>query len=448
MMWRAVILSKVVAVLLPLLLAAGFALAQEVWDEAAAVEVNTELNRPELIEKGRYLAVLGDCRACHTAPGGSLYAGGRAMEIPKLGTVYTSNITPDIHTGIGAWKLEEFEQALRHGIGRDGRNLYPAMPYDAYSKITDEDIRALYAYFLFGVAAVHEKPPENKIRRTMSPRWPLKVWNFLFVPDEPFAPDPQQSATWNRGAYLVQGLAHCGECHSPRGIAFQDKAYDETEKGFLGGGPVLDGWQAYNITPDPDNGIGLWTEAQLIQYLTTGHVNRLAQAGGTMAEAIENSFSQWQDEDIAAIVTYLRSIPPVRGRERIPRQRRGNPATDVVIKRGNLIRRDAEPQNLKATSDGARLYLGLCATCHGVDGTGSRDGYYPSLVYNSTVGARSNHNLRQVILEGVHRETAGEVKMMPSFARHLSKTELEKLLEYLRRQFAAHPEQGSVPRDN
>ena len=432
---------------LALLFAAGFAgsfaIAQEVWDQAAAVEVNQELNQPELIEKGRYLAVLGDCKACHTAPGGSLYAGGRAMPIPKLGTIYTSNITPDINTGIGSWKLEEFERALRHGIGRDGRNLYPAMPYDAYAKITDEDIRALYAYFLFGVAAVHETPPKNEIRRALSARWPLKVWNFLFVPDEPFEPNPQQSDVWNRGAYLVQGLAHCGECHSPRGIAFQDKAYDETEKGFLGGGPVLDGWEAYNITPDPDSGIGLWSEEQLTQYLTTGHVNRLAQAGGPMAEAIENSFSQMEQRDIVAIVTYLRSIPPVSGGERVPRQKRGTPATDVIIKRGNLIRRDAEPQNLKAESDGARLYLSLCASCHGADGTGSADGYYPSLVYNSTVGAASAHNLREAILQGVHRTVDGEEKMMPGFANSLNDQQLRRLVDYLRRQFAEPPQNAN-----
>ena len=425
---------------LALLFAAGFALTQEVWDEAAAVEVNTELNRPELIEKGRYLAVVGDCKACHTAPGGSPYAGGRAMQIPRLGTLYTSNITPDINTGIGAWQLEEFERALRHGIGRDGRNLYPAMPYDAYAKVTAEDMRALYAYFLFGVAPVHEASPDNKIRRALSARWPLAVWNFLFVPDEIFEPDPQQSAAWNRGAYLVQGLAHCGECHTPRGIAFQLKAYDETEKGFLGGGPVLDGWQAYNITPDRENGIGLWTEQQLTRYLKSGHVNQLAQAGGPMAEAIENSFSQMHDDDIAAIVTYLRSVPPVGGRQKVPRQRRGTPATDVVIKRGNLIRRDAEPHNLEATSDGARLYLGLCATCHGVDGTGSKDGYYPSLVHNSTVGAEREHNLRQAILEGIHRKTGSEIKMMPGFAGELDEQQLRRLLDYLRRQFGTAAE--------
>lgn len=411
----------------------GDSVAQEVWDRAAAVEVNQELNRPELIEKGRYLAIVGDCKACHTAPGGSDFAGGRAMEMPVLGTIYTSNITPDINTGIGGWTLPEFDRALRRGIGKDGRNLYPAMPYESYAKITDDDIKALYAYFLFGVSPVHEAPPANKIHKALQARWPLKVWNFLFAPDEAFTPDSSQSDAWNRGAYLVQGLAHCGACHTPRGIAFQEKAYDENGNRFLAGGPVLDGWQAYNITSDPVSGIGEWSDEQLTQYLKTGHVNRLAQAAGPMAEAIENSLSRLSDSDITAMVTYLRTVPAVRGKARVARHSLGTPATDVIIKRGNPLAVD-RAANLK--SDGARLYLGLCATCHGVDGRGSKDGYYPSLINNSTVGAESEHNLRQTILQGVRRKIGDDEIMMPGFARDLDEAQLKKLLEYLRRQFA------------
>ena len=411
------------------------ALAQQIWDEAGVPEVNTELDRPELIERGRYLAVLGDCKACHTTPGGQPYAGGRAMEIPLLGTLYTSNITPDLQAGIGSWSLEEFDRALRRGVGRDGRQLYPAMPYEAYARVTDEDIRALYAYFLFGMRPIHDQPPPNEIRRALRARWPIAAWNWLFVDTKVYEPKPEQTDAWNRGAYLVQGLGHCGECHTPRGLAFQEKAYDETQRGFLAGGPVLDGWEAYNITPDPVSGIGTWSEAQLTQYLKTGHVNRLAQAGGPMAEAIENSLSQTNDADIAAIVTYLRSIPAVKGKARVARNRVGTPTTDVIIKRGNPLVYDTVPFNPKSRPDGARLYLGLCATCHGVEGTGSPDGYYPSLVHNSTVGAASDHNLRQSILHGVRRTVNGHEKMMPGFAHQLDEDELERLLRYLRAQF-------------
>ncbi|WP_406828593.1 c-type cytochrome [Microbulbifer sp. ARAS458-1] len=412
--------------------------AQEVWDKAAVSEVNTELNRPELIAKGRYLAIAGDCQACHTRTGGTPFAGGRPMSIPMLGTLYSSNITPDINTGIGTWTLEEFDRALRQGVGKGGRNLYPAMPYESYTKITDADIQALYAYFLFGVAPVHDTPPPNKIPRALSARWPLKIWNYLFTPTGPFEPDPQQSESWNRGAYLVQALTHCGECHTPRGLAFQQKAYDETEKGFLGGGPVLDGWEAYNITPDRDSGIGDWSAEQLTQYLKTGHVNRLAQAGGPMGEAIQFSLSRMNDGDINAMVTYLRTIPPVKGKARVPRQQRGSPATDVIIMRGNPLVHELNP---KLSADGSRLYLGLCAACHGVDGTGSKDGYYPSLVHNSTVGAEDDHNLRQAILKGIRRTVNGEEIMMPGFADELNEEQLKRLMFYLRKQFAAPQKQ-------
>lgn len=420
--------------------------AQEIWDHAAAMEVNRELNHPVLVEKGRYLAVIADCKGCHTVPGGTDYAGGRAMKIPLLGTIYSPNITPDINTGIGGWTLEEFDRAVRHGVGKSGRNLYPAMPYESFAKITDEDIRALYAYFLFGMTPVHQQPPANKIRRPLRARWPLRIWNYLFAPNKPFTPNSQQSEIWNRGAYLVQGPAHCGECHTPRGLLFQERAYDESEHGFLAGGPVLDGWQAYNITSDPIGGIGKWSKAQLTDYMKTGHVNRLAQAAGPMAEVIENSTAQMRDEDIHAVVIYLRSVPPVKGGARVPRQSHGTPATDVIIKRGTPLVRDINPQ---LHADGARLYLGLCATCHGVDGSGSKGGYYPSLIHNSTVGAESEHNLRQVILQGVSRTTGAEEVMMPSFALRLNEQQLLRLVEYLRVQFGpdtaapnrANPEQ-------
>ncbi|WOX04011.1 cytochrome c [Microbulbifer pacificus] len=435
-MRSAIALAAILFALSPL----AWVRAQEIWDIAAQEEVNRELNRPELIEKGRYLAVAGDCRACHTRAGGPVFAGGRAMAIPALGTIYSSNITPDANSGIGGWSLEEFDGALRRGIGKGGRNLYPAMPYEAYAKITDDDIAALYAYFMFGVEPVHDNPPANTVRKTLSARWPLKVWNYLFAPDKPFKPNPQQSDEWNRGAYLVQGLTHCGECHTPRGIAFQEKAYDETDKGFLSGGPVFDGWRAYNITPHPVSGIGQWSAEQLTQYLKTGHVNRLAQAGGPMAEAVENSFAKMTDSDIAAMVTYLRSIRPINSGARHPRQQLGSAASDVIIKRGNSLAVDRSPI---LHSDGARLYLGLCASCHAVDGTGSRDGYYPSLVHNSTVGAASDHNLRQAILQGVSRTVNGEEKMMPGFASELGEQDLKNLLGYLRRQFATPAESGA-----
>ena len=408
--------------------------AQEIWDRAGAEAVNTELNRPGLIEKGRYLAIIGDCETCHTREDGKPFAGGRAMQVPMLGTVYSSNITPDVRLGIGGWSLEEFDRAVRRGIGRDGDNLYPAMPYTSFAKITDEDIRALYAYFLFGVEPVHQAPRENEIRWYLKARWPLKIWNGLFVHQRPHSADPQQSDAWNRGAYLVQGLAHCGTCHTPRGPAFQETAYNGTHQGYLAGGPPLDGWQAYNITPDPVSGIGQWTAQELENYLKTGHVNGLAQAGGPMAEAIEKSLSKMTDTDIAAMVTYLRSIPPVSGPGEAPRSGFGTPADGVITLRGNRFDEDIGGDR-EGGADGARLYLGLCASCHGVDGMGSRDGYYPSLVHNSTVGAADPNNLSRAIFDGVSRRVDGHEKMMPGFASQLADAEKEALIRYIRVQF-------------
>ncbi|MFD1216812.1 cytochrome c [Microbulbifer celer] len=426
--------------LVAVLVVCGVAAAQEVWEHAGAEAVNKELNKPGLIDRGRYLAIAGDCQACHTQPGGTPFAGGRAMEIPLLGTLYTSNITPDLHQGIGGWSLEEFDRALREGIGRDGEHLYPAMPYASYARITDDDVRALYAYFLFGVKPVHQAPPENEIRWFLKPRWPLMIWNGLFLHQKPFEPDPEQSAAWNRGAYLVQGLAHCGECHTPRGVAFQEKAYDETDGGYLAGGPILDGWEAYNITPDPVSGIGQWTADELRRYLKTGHVNGLAQAGGPMAEVIENSLSKMTDADIDAMVTYIRSVPPVGGKAKTPRHGLGVPADGVITLRGNQFHEDIGAGG-EDKADGARLYLGLCASCHGVDGMGSRDGYYPSLVHNSTIGALNDNNLRRAIYDGIRRTVDGHEKMMPGFGGQISTVEMKALVKYIREQFGADPAQ-------
>lgn len=396
----------------------------------SAVAQTDEFDDAELIDRGRYLAIAGDCAACHTSDSDRPFAGGYPMEMPMLGTIYSSNITPDAEHGIGDWSLREFEGALRRGVSKGGRNLYPAMPYISYARITDRDIRALYAYFMHGVEPQAEPNRNNDIPWLLSARWPLKAWNTLYLESGPYEVDPDRGEAWNRGAYLVQGLAHCGTCHTPRGIGFQEKSLSEQGNHYLAGGPVLAGWQAYNITPDDDSGIGLWTEAQLIQFLKSGHVNRLAQAGGPMAEAVENSLARLRDEDIHAIATYLRAIPAVRSDGGGPRQRQGQPSQSVIALRGKPLASD-----IGEDVDGARLYLGLCASCHGADGTGSEDGYYPSLVHNSTVGAHSDHNLRQAILHGVRRDIGQGEILMPGFARQLSGEQLAALVDYLRQQF-------------
>lgn len=419
-----------------LLLLAGLGWAQQ-WANAADVAPVVPVPDAALVQRGAYLAVAGDCVACHSTAKGKPYAGGLLFQIPLLGTVYSSNITPDVQTGIGRWTLADFDRALRKGVSKDGHFLYPAMPYVSYAKTSDEDVAALYAYFMHGVAPVAQSQQASTIPWPLNMRWPLAIWNWLFLPDRPYQPKTNQSAEWNRGAYLVQGLAHCGTCHTPRGVAMQEKALDESTPGFLSGAKLA-GWDAYNITSHPQSGIGGWTQAQLAQYLQTGSVPSAGPAAGPMSEAIEHSFSHMAPADIQAIATYLRSVPAVGDSAARPRNAWGAAASDVAQLRGGA------PQ---ATPDAAQLYLGNCASCHQAQGTGTADGYYPSLLHNSTLGADGASNLVQVILHGVQRKTPKTDVLMPGFAADLSDAQIAALANYLTRQFgnpAAQVSEGDV----
>ena len=386
-------------------------------------------NDAELVKRGEYLAVAADCKACHTDEnGGKDFAGGLPLPIPNLGTIHTPNITPDAKTGIGTASLAEFDRAVRFGIGRGGANLYPAMPYVSYAKITDADIKALYAYFKYGVAAVEQPRQAGTIPWPLNMRWPLQVWNRFFYAAQPYRDKPGRDAAWNRGAYLVQGLAHCGTCHTPRGIGMQEVALDETAKGYLGG-QVLAGWQAYNITSDPNAGIGDWSAEELSRYLSTGHQPGVAQAAGPMAEAVDHSFSRLRNEDIQAIVGYVKTIPAVGGGVDKPRQKQGAPSDAVIEVRGAEVAVEGGAENA------AQLFIGNCATCHQWSGAGSRDGYYPSMFHNSTVGASNPINLAQVILHGINRKAGADDVSMPKFAGELSDREIAALSNFLTSEF-------------
>ncbi|MDF3932514.1 cytochrome c [Pseudomonas citronellolis] len=380
----------------------------------------------ELLQRGEYLARAGDCAACHTAPGGKPFAGGLPLSTP-LGAVYSSNITPDPRTGIGSYAYEDFARALRQGVAKGGMHLYPAMPYTAYTKITDEDMQALYAYFLRGgVEAVAQANHDSDIPWPLDMRWPLAIWNTLFHEDGVYRPNPKQSEAWNRGAYLVQGLAHCGTCHTPRGLAFQEKALDEQDAGYLSGA-ALGGWYAFNITSDTHSGIGGWSDAELVQYLRAGQLQGKAQAAGPMAEAVEHSFQYLRPADLQAIATYLRSVRAVSDGERKSRFAWGDAADDVIALRGEGFN--------PSDDDGARLFLGNCASCHDWSGQGAKDGYYPMLSHNSTVGALQPDNLVQVLLSGVQRRTGDQEVFMPGFAGTLDDQQIATLVNYLTAQF-------------
>lgn len=389
--------------------------------------VSQTVRADDTVERGRYLSVAADCVACHTSPKqGKPYAGGYAIASP-LGEIWASNITPSKSHGIGTYSEADFAKAVREGVRKDGAHLYPAMPYTSYAKLTDEDIHALYVYFMQAVAPVNEEAHATELPFPFSVRSSMAVWNLLFLDKKPFQTDPAKGAQWNRGAYLVEGLAHCSSCHSPRGLMMQEVG----GKAFAGGS--LGDWYAPNITSHPISGIGGWTDDELAQYLKTGRVAGKGQAGGGMAEAVTNSLSKLRDEDIRAIVTYLRTVPAVADKD----------TTRAAFDWGDAARTPGE-QPVRGTdaplASGAVLYSGLCASCHGSRGEGSQDGYYPSLVHNSTVGMARPQNLVATIIGGIDREVDGEHVLMPhfsegSFVQALSDADVAAVASYVRTSF-------------
>ncbi|MGB8609290.1 c-type cytochrome, partial [Bradyrhizobium sp.] len=292
-----------------------------------------DLQRFDLIERGRYLAVLGDCAACHTAPGGQPYAGGLALQTP-FGKLVAPNITPDRETGIGNWTEDEFVAAMHDGRGRGGKRLYPAMPYPAYTKMTRDDALSIRAY-LATVNPVSNAVEVNQLPFPFNIRLSLVFWNALNFTAGRYQPNPQKSAEWNRGAYIVEGAAHCGTCHTPKTFLGGDKSDAPLA------GATLQGWFAPNITTDPRVGIGGWSKDDLIEYLKTG-TNAWTLASGPMADAVFHSTSKMTDADIAAIATYLKDS-----------------GVGAAAPKPVTVALDG-----KAMRAGAAIYKDSCAACH------------------------------------------------------------------------------------
>jgi mono/diheme cytochrome c family protein len=373
----------------------------------------------DLIARGKYVATASDCIACHTAPGGAPMAGGLALSTP-IGAIMSTNITPSKESGIGNYTLEQFDAAVRKGVRADGKQLYPAMPYTAYALLSNDDVAALYAYFMSDVAPVETRPPETKLPFPFDIRLSMAGWNLLFLDKGPFEPDPAHDAEWNRGAYLVRGPAHCGTCHTPRNLFMAEQASSEMAGGDVGP------WHAPNITSDPNSGIGGWSVEELVAYMRDGHVAK-SQAAGPMAEAIDHSLRFMTEADLKAMAVYLKTVPPVR-----------DPAdTQPVFAWGNLsdelasIRGVAWPQDRDAMT-GPQLYDAYCATCHQVQGQGSFEGGLPSLLNNTALGRENTNNLVMVVLEGLQRQPD---VLMPGFARELSDTQVATLSNYLVQNF-------------
>jgi mono/diheme cytochrome c family protein len=374
----------------------------------------------DLAKRGEYLARAGDCIACHTADKSRPFAGGLPMGTP-FGTLYTPNITPDPDTGIGRWTDAEFLRAMQKGIGKGGEHLYPAFPYTEYTRVTERDLLAIRAY-LNTLPPIRYTPPTNELGFPFNQRWLMVFWNLFNFREGRFVPDPKQSPQWNRGAYLVEGLAHCEECHTPRNITQGLRSSDRFS------GEALAGWRAFNITPDRAGGIGNWSERDIVDYLATGAVPGRANAAGPMADVVENSTQYLTRDDLRSIAVYLRSLPPVAGGQTRARDTWGHPADDVTRLRGTRI----------VGVDGAQLFIANCATCHNWTGQGvgaSAPLAYPSLIHNSAVGASDAGNLAMVILHGVRRRTKDADVMMPGFGGELNDDQVAAVTNYVTQHF-------------
>lgn len=369
-----------------------------------------------LVERGRYLARAADCVACHSAPGGREFAGGLAMQTP-MGTIYSTNITPDKETGIGRYDYGDFERAVRKGIRPDGTPLYPAMPYVSYRVVGDDDIKALYAYFASDVPAVRQENHPTTIPWPLNMRWPLAWWQLLFGGHRTFDPPVGADESITRGAYLVEGLAHCGACHTPRGIAFQEKAVKDTPSGAFLSGSVLEGWFAKNLRNEA-TGLSTWSKDEIVDFLKTGRTARTA-AFGSMVDVVQHSTQHLSDDDLKAIADYLKSLAPRPGREATAAA-----SPDLTTERllaGNY------------SAPGALAYAENCAACHRLDGRGAPR-IFPALAGNSIVFAEDPSSLIQITLAGGTMAKTPADRMafaMPAFDR-LDNREIADLLTFIR----------------
>jgi nicotinate dehydrogenase subunit B len=363
------------------------------------------------IERGGQLAALGDCAVCHTSESGAVNAGGRAIETP-FGTIYSTNITPDEATGIGAWSYPAFERAMREGIHRDGRHLYPAFPYTHFAKINDADLQALYAY-LMAQLPVRARAPANELRFPFNLRPLMAGWNALFHQAETFKSDASKSDAWNRGAYLVEGLGHCGVCHSPRNALQAEKA-----GAYLAGG-FAEGWEAPALTSLSQAPIP-WSEDELFAYLRTGESRYHGVAAGPMAPVVKE-LAALPDADIRAMAIYLASF--------------NETPKDMPAQEALAVNLETSTRLTFAPDRGARLYQGACAVCHEIGGLplfGSR----PSLALNSNLHSTQPDNLIQVIVHGIAKPAFSDLGYMPAFKDSMSDSQIAELVSFLRQQFA------------
>ena len=409
-------MKRIWAIVVVLLLALGgwwlfhMQVTQPVSPSASEVTEAT-LKDPALIAKGEYLATVGDCASCHTERGGVRYAGGRVLPTP-FGNIPAPNITPDRETGLGGWSFEDFWQALHSGKGRHGELLYPVFSYTSFTKVTRDDALAIFAY-LQSLPATHQVAKPLGLGFPYSMRNSLKAWRALYFQEGEFQPDPTKSDDWNRGAYLVQGLGHCNECHAPR-----DSLGGSQSKPSLAGGQIpVQNWYAPDLSTQANGGLEGWSEQDIVDLLKNGQSARGA-AFGPMAEVVQQSTQHMRDEDLRAIATYLQSLPA-----RVP-----------------LPEEKSQLDTRPILAQGAKVYAERCADCHGKDGNGVA-GVYPPLNGNSSVNEPSGINaVRVVLLGGFPPVTKGNPRpySMPPFAQQLNDSDVAAVVTYIRQSWSNH----------
>jgi len=406
----------------PMTFASGSPVALADYKGPDPTGVPKELAEADLIKRGEYLAHAADCIACHTVPGAQAYIGGFAFNLPGIGTIYSTNITPDKDTGIGNYTDQQFLDAMHKGIRRDDALLYPAMSYTTYSYMTDADALAIKAY-LFSLKPVQAPHRANRLAFPFNQRGVVALWSWMFNADTRFAPNADKSPAWNRGAYLAEALAHCGECHTPRTLAFSIDNRNKFADALTGG------WKAWNITSDRATGIGAWSDTDLFAYLAQGHATGHGTASGQMGEAVDNGFANMTPDDLRAIVTYVRSVPA-----------RSSPDLPATL----APPAPASPkQGVVADAFGKHIFEGACAACHGWTGQS------PLSPFATLTGARAVNdpsavNVAQIVISGTRRKTPAGVLSMPAFGPTFSDTEIAAVANYVTARFGAKSSEITV----
>jgi mono/diheme cytochrome c family protein len=399
----------------PMAFAGGSTVALPDYRAADPTGVPGDLANADVVKRGEYLARAADCRACHTVARDRLYAGGLPILLP-FGTLYSTNVTPDKETGIGNYSDQDFLNAVQRGIRPDGTRLYPAMPFPSYTRMTDADALAIKAY-LFSLPAVRAQNLPSTFGFPYNQRWLMGLWSVFFNENSRFRPVSTLSAEWNRGAYLAEVLAHCGECHTPRNLAL---ALDNRNK-FAGA--LTAGWYAFNISSDNGSGIGAWSEDDVRNYLSTGHAAGRGTAAGPMGEAVDQSFKDIASSDILALVTYLRSVPPIA-------------SPDLPAKLAPPAPNSPKEGNATADAVGKRVFEGACVHCH--DWTGvSQLSPFATIAGTRGVNDRTATNVVQIVISGTTRHTPDGVISMPAFGGTYSDTEIAAVANYVTARFGA-----------